>query len=1041
VNEHSKAPVSGTPGPGPDCLSVLERFEAAWQAGTAPVLDEFCSTILSDRLAGDARRALLEEFVKIDLEYRWRSAKPKQTVAAAAAPPGTGNQALPFHPLLEDYAACYPALGPVERLSGDLIAEEYRVRQRWGDRPDPAGYAARFPAQADGLTELFARVDAELAAEKTCRPEPANFVVRAQLPGVERTGPRGGWRSSAGATSGPGPDPSPDRPQSAERHPDQYRTRSSSGTPAPPYPRATENTLDEPIPLAPAQAPDELGRLGPYRVLQVLGTGGMGVVFLAEDPHLRRHVALKTMKPTVAAAGSARQRFLREARAAAGIKHDHVVTIHQVGEEGGVPYLAMELLEGESLEQRLRHDRELPVKDVLHIGRQIAEGLAAAHERGLIHRDLKPANIWLETRREGRGAKGEALSPASPSLPASGTNPVAPPRPSVRVKLIDFGLARGADDGQLTQEGVIVGTPAYMAPEQAKGEAVDARCDLFSLGCVLYRMCTGELPFQGTNAMSILLALLQATPCPVRQLNRAVPPALAELIDQLLAKRPEERPESARAVAETFARLEQEVAQLARPPRRWPVAVAAGLLGLAAAGLLATIIVKITRKDGTVIEIPIQPGDKIELVERPQAATPTVERAEKGSGDNRIRPSDGPHVRPVTAAPVAVVEPPPLAEWLKGRKVLTVAQDGTGQYRTIQAALDALQPGQVVQVLDRGPYRESLTLENPPADVGLISNSQTILEVGATSAYKPSNGEVYDHRLHQVRGFRLSGFALRYREQTDRWVKVLYCSRPRGLVVEDCSFARAPTTQPGKGAMPLALTFYDEDVTEPAVVRECQFTGGAVSVNGVSAAGPVLFERNYFSETSFISLQGRLRKAVVRHCIFEAREKAIQVVNPLRVPEALEFSNNTVPKAEWNQFFPYAPWQGVTLRNNILGTGFRFHLGAAKDLPDVQKNWQVGQNAYASEPADPDCLPRQPGDLPVGWALSFLSVDPPAPDYLRIPITGLLATGGTGGAWPGYVGALPPGLAPKEGDWFTRLRQRWPVSGLPDRKTPPDRGP
>ncbi len=165
--------------------------------------------------------------------------------------------------------------------------------------------------------------------------------------------------------------------------------------------------------LAPAQAPDEIGRLGPYRVLKVLGAGGMGVVFRAEDPQLQRLVALKAMLPALASKDSARQRFLREARAAAGLKHDHIVTIHQVGEDRGAPFLAMEFLKGESLDDRIKdkNNAPLPLSETLRIGREIAEGLEAAHEHGLIHRDIKPGNIWLEGR-------------------------------CARVKILDFGLAQ-----------------------------------------------------------------------------------------------------------------------------------------------------------------------------------------------------------------------------------------------------------------------------------------------------------------------------------------------------------------------------------------------------------------------------------------------------------------------------------------------------------------------------------------------------------------------------------------------------------------------
>jgi hypothetical protein len=277
--------------------------------------------------------------------------------------------------------------------------------------------------------------------------------------------------------------------------------------------------------LAPPQGPGEMGRLGPYRVLTVLGVGGMGVVFHAEDLQLRRPVALKALRPVLAASAGARERFLREARAAAAVKNEHVVTIYEVGEDRGIPYLAMQLLHGESLETCLRRRRSLPPGEVLGVGREIAEGLAAAHARGVIHRDIKPANVWLA------GERG-------------------------RIKILDFGLARAAtEDARLTRSGAVVGTPGYLAPEQARGRPVDERSDLFSLGCVLYRCCTGELPFRGTDTLAILTALAVETPRPVRELNPSVPPALSDLVRRLLAKDPAGRPPSARAVIQELAAI------------------------------------------------------------------------------------------------------------------------------------------------------------------------------------------------------------------------------------------------------------------------------------------------------------------------------------------------------------------------------------------------------------------------------------------------------------------------------------------------------
>jgi serine/threonine protein kinase len=255
----------------------------------------------------------------------------------------------------------------------------------------------------------------------------------------------------------------------------------------------------------------------------------MGVVFRAEDPILERVVALKAMLPALAASPANRQRFLREAKAAAAIEHDHVVTIYLCGEDRGIPYLAMQLLHGESLETRLRRQGRLPAACVLRIGREVAEALAAAHARGLVHRDIKPSNIWLET-----------LSPLAPG--------------GSRVKVLDFGLARAVcDSSALTQSGALLGSPGYMAPEQVRGGSADPRSDLFSLGCVLYRMCTGTLPFSGPDTLAILAALAVQTPRPVRELNPAVPAALATLVMRLLEKEPARRPPSARAVADALA--------------------------------------------------------------------------------------------------------------------------------------------------------------------------------------------------------------------------------------------------------------------------------------------------------------------------------------------------------------------------------------------------------------------------------------------------------------------------------------------------------
>jgi serine/threonine protein kinase len=278
--------------------------------------------------------------------------------------------------------------------------------------------------------------------------------------------------------------------------------------------------------LAPPEAPDELGRLGHYAVLKVLGVGAMGVVFQAQDLHLKRMVALKVVKPSLAAYADSHKRFLREAQLAASIDHEHIVTIYQVGEDRGVLFLAMKLLEGESLDRRVNRLGRLPLAEVLRIGREMAEGLGAAHARGLIHRDIKPANIWLEKDRN-------------------------------RVKIVDFGLACGnAEDGRLTQAGAVIGTPSYMAPEQANAKELDSRCDLFSLGAVLYQISTGVLPFGGKDTLSVLAALASKTPVAPHKIVPSLPRAFSDFVMNLLVKDRDKRVQTAKEVIEAINVIE-----------------------------------------------------------------------------------------------------------------------------------------------------------------------------------------------------------------------------------------------------------------------------------------------------------------------------------------------------------------------------------------------------------------------------------------------------------------------------------------------------
>lgn len=270
--------------------------------------------------------------------------------------------------------------------------------------------------------------------------------------------------------------------------------------------------------LSPSDNPAMLGRLGEFDVLEVIGRGGMGVVFKGYDHELNRWVAIKALGPQYAGNAAARKRFAREAQAAAAVVHPHVVAIHAVNATHQPPFFVMSYVPGESLQQRLDRVGQLTVEETLRIGQQIADGLAAAHAQGLVHRDIKPANILLERNVE-------------------------------RVLISDFGLARAVDDASMTQSGIVAGTPQFMSPEQTHSTSIDHRSDIFSLGTVLYTLLAGHSPFRAESALGVLRRVADDTPRPLREVNEAVPDWLEAFIAKLHAKAPDDRVETASEVA------------------------------------------------------------------------------------------------------------------------------------------------------------------------------------------------------------------------------------------------------------------------------------------------------------------------------------------------------------------------------------------------------------------------------------------------------------------------------------------------------------
>ncbi len=313
-------------------------------------------------------------------------------------------------------------------------------------------------------------------------------------------------------------------------------------------------------------------QLNHYTILEPLGQGGMGEVYLAEDTKLHRKVAIKVLSGLMSSDPERRERFEREARAVAALNHPSIVTIHSVEEADGVPFLTMELVEGRLLSSVIPAEG-MPLDALLRVGIGVSDAMSAAHQRGITHRDLKPANVMVT--------------------------------PDGRVKVLDFGLAKLRDpaidangltqlpQAGLTGEGRIIGTVAYMSPEQAEGKPVDPRSDIFSLGVMLHEMATGQRPFQGDTNVSVISSILKDTPSAITDLNPRLPPGLAKIIRRSLAKDPSRRYQTATDLRNELEELQQEVdsgvtvsMSASRSSARRSLPIGTIVLAIAAAGVL-----------------------------------------------------------------------------------------------------------------------------------------------------------------------------------------------------------------------------------------------------------------------------------------------------------------------------------------------------------------------------------------------------------------------------------------------------------------------
>lgn len=583
--------------------------------------------------------------------------------------------------------------------------------------------------------------------------------------------------------------------------------------------------------LTPSVKPGSLGRLGHHEVQAVVGRGGMGVVLKAFDESLHRVVAIKVLAPQLASSATARQRFTREARAAAAVAHEHVVTIHAVDEAGGLPYLVMQYVDGVSLQERIDRSGPMRLVEVLRIGMQAASGLAAAHKQGLVHRDVKPANALLENGVE-------------------------------RVKLTDFGLARAADDSNLTQAGAVAGTPQYMSPEQAEGLPVDARSDLFSFGSVLYAMCTGVPPFRGSTARSVLKRVVEDAPPSIREANPEAPEWLIELIGKLHAKDPATRFQSAEEVADI---LGQKLAELRHPPmvttpsaivevapttrsrRRW--AIAATVLAFATAGLGMTEAAGVTKVRSTVVRIFTRDGILVVELDDPDVKVSVEGNGDlviSGAGVREVRLPPGTYRlramkdgKPVTLdrdlvsitrgdtqvvrVRLEVTTPNVMPPKRESEAFVVFGVEGTGprKFDTLAEAVNGASNGDTIEIRGNGPF-----------DTHHINFARLNLTIRAAQGYRPVIRSATLNKdgaplFSGGEAITMEGLELHDGQNSDQpltWTGGVLISSPTSLHAVNCRF---------QGSGGYNVWSYPE--TRRCVLRNCEFYSNAVA--GTLAGG------------------------------------------------------------------------------------------------------------------------------------------------------------------------------------------------------------
>jgi len=668
--------------------------------------------------------------------------------------------------------------------------------------------------------------------------------------------------------------------------------------------------------LIPTNDPQVLGRIGNCNVLGPLGRGGMGVVFKAFDTTLHRMVAIKVLSPQLASSSEANRRFLREARAAAAINHPNVVVIHAVGEQSGMPYLVMEFVAGRTLHARIRSGAPFDLASLLRIGAQIADGLAAAHRQGVVHRDIKPRNIMLENGVE-------------------------------RVKITDFGLALAALDGsQITSVNRVVGTPAFMSPEQVHGARVDRRSDLFSLGCVMHAMVTGRSPFQGSHALEIARKVIDCPVPPLHQLAPRIPAVVSGIVGKLLEKDPARRYQTADELHAELLHLQTGLSQ-----------------------------------GKSTISFPIS------------ARPPTASRMRRRVG----------------AAAVAVVAAAliALAVWrfwpafpayhgtaAASRRVFRVDQAGGADCKTIGEALAQAGPDATIRVLGAGTYHESVAVTDA-AKRGLVLEApdHAILET-------PEENQAVV-RVEGVSDVTIRGFQIK---TALRQHGAVVSGVVSGLLIDDVRFTQAPLTRWAGLDLVNAAT---GPIKVCNCTFHCGQLG--LILEGVTGApvSQVRLENNRFlAGETHLFLNQAVQNVSVKGNVFV---KGIGVGVNLAAgadSRGVHVSNNTfLDSTSWLTFEGAdLPPESVVSNNLVLGAE---NLNPViHPMDELRKSWTFRNNWW--EPGLKTDEAAAARFAEVHPRIDLLSREPDDLDSPRPKPDSPLGTAGEGGDEPAYVGAFPP---------------------------------